>query len=487
MNQISASARPPHSPAPTRLTFSPRNPATGEQGPASAGHSPDEAANIAESTRAAFEEWRFVGFDERATLMNAAASVLRRRRDEFAHLMAAEMGKPILAGRAEIEKCIFNCEHFAAHAAAYLAREPVAIEGTKAYVNYTPLGVVLAVMPWNFPFWQVFRFAAPALMAGNAALLKHASAVPGCALAVEQVFREAGFPDNLFRTLLIPSEAVKAVIENENIAAVSLTGSVEAGRSVAAAAGGALKKCVLELGGSDAYIVLEDAEIPAAARLCAAARLVNGGQSCIAAKRFIVVKEVSGAFEAALVEEMRSYAMEDPLLETSRLGPMVSVEARDSIHAQVEASVAGSARLLLGGAVPNRIGAWYPPTVLGSVMRGQPSYDDEVFGPVAAVIEAADEEDAIRIANASRFGLGGGVLTADLARGESIAAERLDAGAVFVNESVRSDPRMPFGGVKNSGFGREGGAHGIREFVNAKTVHVRALAGSPRAAQGSEE
>jgi succinate-semialdehyde dehydrogenase/glutarate-semialdehyde dehydrogenase len=455
------------------LTFTARNPATGELGPGHPGHSVAETKAIAASARAAFESWRRSSFDQRASLMMEAAAVLGRRRDEFARLMVFEMGKPFSVGRAEIDKCIFNCEHFASNAADYLAPRPVVMEGVKAFIAYNPLGVVLAVMPWNFPFSQVFRFAAPTLMAGNAALLKHASAVPGCALAIEQVFREAGFPQDLFRTLLIPSGAVRAVIDNPDVAAVTLTGSVDAGRSVAAAAGGALKKCVLELGGSDAYIVLDDADVASAARVCVTARMVNGGQSCIAGKRFIVASSLRARFEQAVVDEMRSYAMSDPMLDSSRLGPMVSVEARDNLHRQVRQSIAGGARLLIGGEIPDAAGAWYPPTVLADVAPGQPAHDEEVFGPVAAIIEANDEADSIRIANDSGFGLGSAVLTSDLERGERIAAIELEAGSSFVNENVRSDPRMPFGGVKASGFGREGGAQGIREFVNVKSVHVR--------------
>jgi succinate-semialdehyde dehydrogenase/glutarate-semialdehyde dehydrogenase len=453
------------------------NPATGEPGRSYPAHGIDDAHAAAAAARAAFEDWRRTSFADRAGLMRDAAAVLRRRAEDYAALMTEEMGKTLTEGRAEIQKCAFQCDWFAEHAPTYLAPEPVDIGGPEAFVTFNPLGVVLAVMPWNFPYWQVFRFAAPALMAGNAALLKHASNVPGCALAIEQVFHEAGFPEDLFRTLLLPSSEVKALIEDEHVAAVTLTGSVAAGKSVAIAAGGVLKKCVLELGGSDAYLVLEDADVAAAAKICAAARMVNGGQSCVAGKRFIVVREVLEAFESAMVEAMSGFAMGDPLDEATKLGPLQSVKARDDIHAQVTKSIANGARLLLGGEVPDRPGAWYPATVLADVKPGQPAHDEEVFGPVAAIIAAKDEAEAIRIANASEFGLGSGVLTGDVDRGRRIAAEELEAGLSFVNENVRSDPRMPFGGVKHSGYGRECSAFGIREFTNIKSVHVRGLGG----------
>jgi len=457
----------------TRPAFRTTDPATLAAGRTYSGHSADDAAAMAERAAAAQRDWRKASFEQRAVPMKKAASLLRARREELAALMTAEMGKTVTDGMAEVDKCATACEHFADRAASYLAREPVAIEGAKAFVTYNPLGVVLAVMPWNFPFWQVFRFAAPALMAGNGGILKHASNVPGCALAIESVLRDAGFPEGLFATALVPSAGVRALIEDRHIAAVTLTGSVDAGRSVAAAAGAVLKKCVLELGGADAYLVLEDADPQAAARVCAAARMVNAGQSCIAGKRFIVVRSARVAFEKAMVESMRGYEMGDPRDPRTRLGPLVSVAARDQIHEQVEASVRAGARRLIGGTVPDRAGAWYPPTVLADVRPGQPAHDEEVFGPVAAIIEAADEREAIAIANASEFGLGSGVLTSDLARGERIAAEELDAGMSFVNDNVRSDPRMPFGGVKHSGYGRECADFGIREFVNVKSVLVK--------------
>jgi len=452
------------------------NPATGEPGEASYDpHTIDDAHKAAQDARRAFGDWRRTSFEQRSSAMRKAAEILRGRKDEFARLMTDEMGKTIDDGRAEVEKCAFHCDWFADHAQDYLAREPIDFGGEEAFVTFNPIGVVLAIMPWNFPFWQVFRAAAPALIAGNGMLLKHASNVPGCALAIEEVLHQAGVPHDLFRTLLLPSSEVAALIDDENVAAVTLTGSVAAGKSVATAAGGVLKKCVLELGGADAYLILEDADVAAAAKVAATARMVNGGQSCIAGKRFIVVRSILEPFEKALVDAMRTYEMADPRKDGTRLGPMQSAKARDEIHRQVSESIRKGARLLLGGKVPDRPGAWYPATVLTNVLPGQPAHDEEVFGPVAAIIAADDERDAIRIANASEFGLGSGVLTGDLDRGRRIAAEELEAGMSFVNENVRSDPRAPFGGVKHSGYGRECGAFGIHEFVNIKTVHVKPL------------
>ena len=451
------------------------NPATEEPGRSYEQNTPDEARDAAAAAHRAFLDWRRTSFGERSAIIHNAAEILRERKDEFARLMTEEMGKTLDDGRAEIEKCAFQCDWFSDHAEHYLADEAADVGEGEVFVTFNPLGIVLAVMPWNFPFWQVFRFAGPALMAGNGALLKHASNVPGCALAIEEVLHQAGVPRDLFRTLLLPSSDVEALIKDEHVAAVTLTGSVAAGRSVATAAGSVLKKCVLELGGSDAYLVLEDGDVVAAAKVAATARMVNGGQSCIAGKRFIVVRSVLEPFEKAMVDAMRAYEMGDPTKEGTKLGPMQSVHARDEIHRQVSESVRKGGRLLLGGKVPDRPGAWYPATVLTNVLPGQPAHDDEVFGPVVAIIAADDEQDAIRIANASEFGLGSGVLTSDIERGRRIAAEELEAGSSFVNENVRSDPRTPFGGVKHSGYGRECSAFGIREFTNIKTVHVKPL------------
>jgi succinate-semialdehyde dehydrogenase/glutarate-semialdehyde dehydrogenase len=468
----------------TPPTFQAVDPSTGQPGKSYPAHTVEQAKAIVAQTRKAWEGWRRSDFATRSRLMHAAAAVLRRREGELCELMTAEMGKTLTEGRAEIEKCAHTFDVLADEAEGYLKPIPVDVDAAKAQVAFRPIGVVLAVMPWNFPFWQVVRFAAPALMAGNAGVLKHASNVPGCALALEEVFREAGFPQDLFRTVLLPSREMKAIIEDPNVAAVTLTGSVPAGRQVASAAGAVLKKTVLELGGSDAYLVLDDADVEHAAEVAAAARMVNGGQSCIAGKRFIVLPQVLEAFEEALVRHMRAFEMGDPRNPETRLGPMQGVEARDGIHKQVSESVAKGARLLLGGKVPSKPGAWYPATVLAGVKPGMPAHDEELFGPVAAIIEARDEADAIRIANESEFGLGSGVLTTDLKRGERIAVEELEAGMSFVNQNVRSDPRLPFGGVKHSGYGRELTAFGIREFVNIKSVLVHESGAEPR--RGSE-
>jgi succinate-semialdehyde dehydrogenase/glutarate-semialdehyde dehydrogenase len=457
------------------------NPATGENGEAYRAHTLEQAKAIAASCAAAQRQWRKSQFAERSRLMHAAAQVMRANKSRYAALMTAEMGKTVTDGLSEVEKCAWTADYFAEHAEAFLTPQTRDLSDARmanapaprAFVTFNPLGVVLAVMPWNFPFWQVMRFCAPHLMAGNGGVLKHAANVPGCALALEEIFREAGFPPDLFRAVLIGSQHVKALIEDPSIAAVTLTGSVSAGKSVAAAAGAVLKKAVLELGGSDGYIVLEDADIERAAQVCAAARMVNAGQSCIAGKRFVVLESVRAAFEAALVEAMRSYAIGDPNDPGTKLGPLQSVKARDEIAAQVTRSVAGGARLLLGGEVPARAGAWYPATVLTNVTAGQPAHDEEVFGPVAAVISARTEGDAIRIVNDSRFGLGNAVMTRDLARGERIAAEELESGLAFVNQNVRSDARLPFGGVKESGYGRELSEYGIYEFCNIKSVFVQ--------------
>jgi succinate-semialdehyde dehydrogenase/glutarate-semialdehyde dehydrogenase len=448
------------------------NPATGETLHTHAEMSREEVREALQRCHEAWEPWRYTTFQERATLMRRAAHLLREHEDKYARLMALEMGKPLAQGRAEVEKCAWVCDYYAENAASFLADEPIASDASKSYVAFQPLGIVLAVMPWNFPFWQVFRFAAPALMAGNAGVLKHASNVPGCALAIEAIFREAGFPEHLFRTLLVGSREVEGIIENPLVRAVTLTGSTPAGKAVASAAGRALKKTVLELGGSDPYLILEDADLEAAASTCATSRLINSGQSCIAAKRFIVVESVRLRFETLFVGKMHAHKMGDPLDEETQVGPQARVDLRDEVHQQVQQSLSRGARLLLGGEIPDLPGAYYPPTVLTDVKKGMAAYDEEIFGPVAAVIPVANEEEAIRVANDSPFGLGAAVFTQDVERGERIATA-LEAGACFVNTFVRSDPRLPFGGIKESGYGRELSSFGIREFVNIKTIYVK--------------
>jgi len=420
----------------------------------------------------AFHEWRRSSFDDRAPLMKGAARVLRERKQQLAGLMADEMGKVLRDGGAEIEKCAACCDYYADNAQRFLANQPVQTDAKNSYIAFDPLGPVLAIMPWNFPFWQVFRFAAPALMAGNVGVLKHASNVSGCALAIGQVFEDAGFPQHAFTPLLIESGRVEKVIRHPAIMAVTLTGSTPAGRSVAAAAGSELKKTVLELGGSDPYLVLEDADLDLAVDTCVKSRLINAGQSCIAAKRFIVHKSLCARFEQAYAERFRQIRFGDPRDDASDIGPMARADLRDGIHDQVERSVRAGARLLVGGRIPpdSTVGAYYPPTVLSGVTPGMPAFDEEVFGPVAAIIAADDEEQAIALANRSPYGLGAALFTRDDARADRVA-RRIEAGNVFINSFVKSDPHLPFGGVKHSGYGRELSWFGIQEFVNVKTVY----------------
>ncbi len=448
------------------------NPVTGDRLATYEETSPEQVQSVLREADRVFASWSQTDFEHRGRLLHRAAGVLRARARDYAALMAKEMGKPLAQGKAEVEKCAWVCEYYADHGARFLADEPAATDATRSYVSFRPLGPVLAVMPWNFPFWQVFRFAAPALMAGNTGVLKHASNVTGCALAIDDVFRTAGFPPHVFSALVIGAGRVRAVIEAPQIKAVTLTGSGPAGRAVAAAAGAALKKTVLELGGSDPYVVLEDANLEHTIETCVTSRLINSGQSCIAAKRFIVVASLKREFEQRYVAAMRAKTMGDPMGPVD-VGPQARRDLRDELHQQVARSVERGARLLLGGTVPAGPGAFYPPTVLADVAPGMPAYDEELFGPVAAIIEARDEPEAVRLANDSVFGLGAAVFTSDTERGERIARDRLQAGACFVNAFVKSDPRLPFGGVKQSGYGRELAAFGIREFVNIKTVYVQ--------------
>jgi succinate-semialdehyde dehydrogenase / glutarate-semialdehyde dehydrogenase len=447
------------------------NPATGKILETFEETPPQELERILSRARAAFHEWRAVPFATRAQSMRKAAGLLRARKTDYARIMALEMGKPIVQGEAEVDKCAWVCEYYAEHAEAFLTPQPRATDASASYVRFDPLGPVLAVMPWNFPFWQVFRFAAPALMAGNTAILKHASNVPRCAVSIDEVFRDAGVPRGVFATVLVGSAAVAGLIADPRIVAVTLTGSDRAGSQVAERAGHEIKKTVLELGGSDPFIVLADADVAAAARTAADARLVNSGQSCIAAKRFIVVDAVADQFLPRFVEELRGRKMGDPLARDTQVGPQARVDLRDALHRQVEESIKRGAQRLLGGEVPAGDGAFYPPTLLAAVDKGMPAFDEETFGPVAAVVRAKDETDAVRLANDSSFGLGASLWTRDRARGERLAAE-IEAGAVFVNGLVKSDPRLPFGGIKRSGYGRELSEYGIREFVNIKSVWI---------------
>jgi succinate-semialdehyde dehydrogenase/glutarate-semialdehyde dehydrogenase len=447
------------------------NPATGELIETFAEASPAEIERRLERTWSAFLAWRERPIAERAGPMREAARLLRGRKGEYARTMALEMGKPVVQGETECEKCAWGCDYYADNAERLLADEPRPTDAETSYVRFDPLGPVLAIMPWNFPFWQVFRFAAPTLMAGNAALLKHAANVPRCAVEIEAVFRDAGFPDGLFSTLLVGQERIAPLIADPRVRGVTLTGSERAGSHVAEAAGRALKKSVLELGGSDPFIVLEDADLAAVAKAAADARLVNGGQSCIAAKRFLVTEPHAERFAELLVTAMRARKMGNPLERTTEIGPLARDDLRTALHRQVEESIRRGARLLVGGRVPEGPGAFYPPTVLAEVTPGMPAFDEETFGPVAAVIRVKDEDEAVALANRSSFGLGASIWTSDQARAARLA-RRIEAGSVFVNGQVRSDPRLPFGGVKRSGYGRELAEFGLREFVNVKSVWI---------------
>ncbi len=453
--------------------FQSQNPSSGAIITTYSAHNPQQVNSIITDTREAWESWSETTFAQRSTLMQKAADVLIQNQQGYAHLMVNEMGKPVNQALSEVQKCASVCQYYAEHAERFLENERISTEASQSYITYNPLGIVLAVMPWNFPFWQVFRFAAPALMAGNAGLLKHASNVMGCAMAIEEVFQKAGFPRNIFRTLRIPGKEVAGVIENPLVKAVTLTGSVAAGSAVAKKSGEMLKKTVMELGGSDPYLVLEDADLEQAAQTCVTSRLINSGQSCIAAKRFIVVTEVYEKFERLFVEMMKSKKMGDPFDDATDYGPQAQESLRDELHQQVVQSMDKGAECLLGGFVPDQPGAWYPATVLSNVKPGMPAWDEEMFGPVAALIKAKDEEDAIAIANDSPFGLGAAIFTADKAKGQEIAEKSLHAGCCFVNDFVKSDPRLPFGGIGHSGYGRELSYLGIREFMNIKTVWVK--------------
>jgi succinate-semialdehyde dehydrogenase / glutarate-semialdehyde dehydrogenase len=465
------------------------NPATGETLATFDPISDEELDARLEVAATAFRSYRLTSMAERRRWLLAAADLLDAERDDLGRLITTEMGKPIAAARAEVAKCAVGCRYYAEHAAEHLADRTAdadAVGASRAFVTYQPLGPVLAVMPWNFPFWQVFRFAAPALMAGNVGLLKHASNVPQCALAIEDVLRRAGFADGAFQTLLVGSAAVDGIIRDPRVAAITLTGSEGAGAAVAKTAGACIKKTVLELGGSDPFIVMPSADLDRAAETAVTARTINNGQSCIAAKRFIVADSVYDAFTSRFVERMRALRIGDPLDERTQIGPLATESIRDELADQVRQSVERGARVLTGGNVIDGPGWFYEPTVLADIPTDSPAYRDELFGPVASLFRVRDVDDAIRIANDSVFGLGSAAWTND-ADEQGRFIDGIEAGQVFINGMVASDPRLPFGGIKRSGYGRELGRAGILEFVNIKTVVVADSANADPARRAAAE
>jgi succinate-semialdehyde dehydrogenase/glutarate-semialdehyde dehydrogenase len=449
------------------------NPATGETLRTFEPLADSEIESKLARAAATYRSWRRTAFADRRRMIVAAADILEKEKAELGRIMTTEMGKPIKAARDEAVKSALGCRYYAENAETFLRDEPIATEAGTNYVRYQPIGPILAVMPWNFPFWQVFRFAAPALMAGNVGLLKHASNVPQCALAIEDIFRRAGFPEGVFQTLLIGSDRVPHVIDDPRVMAVTLTGSEPAGRQVAAQAGRDIKKTVLELGGSDPFIVMPSANVALAAETAVKARTINNGQSCIAAKRFIVAGEIASDFERRFVERMRALKVGDPMDESTDVGPLATPQILDDLEQQVQKSVAAGARVLTGGKRLERPGNFYAPTVLADIPDNSPAYREELFGPVAALFRVPDMKAAIRLANDSSFGLGASIWTNDQNETARFIDE-IEAGMVFVNDMVASDPRLPFGGVKHSGYGRELSVHGIREFVNIKTVSIKA-------------
>ncbi len=448
------------------------NPATGKLVKEFTSLTSNELASKIANAQEAFVQWKATDYSHRKKMMLKAADVLRKGVAEYAETMTLEMGKPITQAKAEVEKCAWVCEYYAENTESILSKEIIKTDASESFVQFDPLGIVLAVMPWNFPFWQVFRFAAPALMAGNVGLLKHASNVPMCALAIEKVFALAGFPSGAFTTLLIGSELVSEVINNKYVKAATLTGSDSAGRNVAGQSGKMLKKTVLELGGSDPFIILSDADIDTAVSVGVFARTMNNGQSCIAAKRFIVVDDVYNDFEQKFVTKMRQLKIGDPMKESTELGPLAREDLLHELDWQVKESVKSGAKILTGGVRLEGEGAFYPATVLSNVRKGMTAYEEELFGPVAIMIRVKDDAEAIKVANDSEFGLGASLWTKNTEKAKLLANE-IETGSVFINNMVKSDPRLPFGGTKMSGYGRELSHYGIKEFVNIKTVWIK--------------
>ncbi len=452
------------------------NPATEEVIATYDSMSKDELISIVRSSQMDFMDWKQLSMNERSRFLHNLANCLREEKKELACLVTSEMGKPIREAEAEVEKCAWVCEFYADKSDEFLAPEFVETDATQSWIAFQPIGLVLSIMPWNFPLWQVMRFAAPAVMAGNGCIVKHAPNVTGCALAIEKLFRKAGFPDHLYRTLLISidevNDRVGELINHPDIRAVTLTGSTGAGRKIAEKAGTALKKTVLELGGSDPYIILEDADLDEAINSCVFSRLQNAGQSCVAAKRYLVSESLKEEFEEKMVENFSQKVMGDPMDPNTNIGPMARVDLRDELHDQVERSVASGAKLLVGGQKPAQKGYFYPPTLLTNIQPNMPVYYEETFGPVASIITFKNDNEALQIANDSPFGLGSAVFSKNIERAQELASQ-IEAGNCFINSMVKSDPRLPFGGLKDSGYGRELSHFGIREFVNIKTVYIK--------------
>jgi succinate-semialdehyde dehydrogenase / glutarate-semialdehyde dehydrogenase len=455
------------------------NPATGETLRSFEALTEDQIKEKLKYAVDAFSSYRHTAFDKRVRMMARAAEILETEKESFGRLMTTEMGKPLRAAIEEAAKCAWGCRFYAENAAAFLADEVIPTNATLSFIRYRPLGPVLAIMPWNFPFWQVFRFAAPALMAGNVILLKHASNVPQCALAIEELFQRAGFPEGVFQTLLIGSDQVQSLLDDPRVMAATLTGSELAGSKVASAAGKRIKKTVLELGGSDPFIIMPSADLDEAATTAVKARTINNGQSCIAAKRFIIAAEIADEFERRFVKGMESLNIGDPMDEATDIGPLATGDILATLDEQVKQTVARGARLLTGGKRLERPGYFYTPTVLADIPRDSPAYREEIFGPIASLFRVRDLDEAIRLANDTTFGLAASAWTNDEGE-QNRLIEEIEAGLVFINGMVASDPRLPFGGVKHSGYGRELGVHGVREFVNIKTVWIKAGAEASR-------